>query len=87
MTQKKGNLKWVTLSVILVCGMILQVGTLVNYVDQTHSVQQTDTPPQGEPFLPAYLKMLKGERPFPTEEPSCTAHTIEELLLPAPCDG
>ena len=39
----------------------------------------------GGNFWPAHLKMLRGEQPFPTEEPSCEAHTLEQLML-APCD-
>lgn len=35
----------------------------------------------GEPFLPAYLEMLQGKRPFP-KNVCPDPQTLEDLLLP-----
>ena len=46
------------------------------------SVAQPTPPPSGEPFLPAYMEMLKGSQPG--DDPICHPKTLEEMLIP--CD-
>jgi hypothetical protein len=67
--------------VVLSIALGVSVGTAL-----PHPEAHTSVPDSGEPFLPAYLLMLQGKRPFLTDDVACPP-ARDLLTLIVPCDG
>jgi hypothetical protein len=75
-------MKRFVIMVTLAMAVGVAVGTALPTTPEAHAPSAPDS---GEPFLPAYLLMLQGKRPFPTDDVGCPpAKDLRTLLVP--CD-